>query len=166
MPSSLRCSLRSEQSLLAQRVTEGSADAGQSPVSVVAHFRKAQSWLDLRRKEEGTRLSCTGECRIRQPNYPDALKGIANPRGGPATVLEHTEGDTRSIWTSWTEDPITASDFALNGANKGVVLRYTFSRSSLTPSPNRYGELEWLVPFPVEGAEPTIVTKASPLAQW
>ena len=102
----------------------------------------------------------------RQPNYPDALKGIANPRGGPATVLEHTEGDTRSIWTSWTEDPITASDFALNGANKGVVLRYTFSRSSLTPSPNRYGELEWLVPFPVEGAEPTIVTKASPLAQW
>lgn len=35
-------------------------------------------------------------------HYPDALRGVAKPRGGPATPEDHCLGDTASEYTSWT----------------------------------------------------------------
>jgi hypothetical protein len=75
-------------------------------------------------------------------------------------------GDTRSAWTSWTESQAVASDFALNGTNKGVVLRQSFPQSNLVPSPNRFGEAEWLIRGRVEGAATSVVTPARPIPEW
>ena len=53
-----------------------------------------------------------------------------------------------------------------NGANKGVVLRQTFKRSELVPSPNRFGEAEWLLPREVKGADTAVVTHAKPVPEY
>lgn len=85
------------------------------------------------------------------PGYEDAVQGVARPRGGPASALEHNLGDTRSEFTSWTTDPEVARGFAGNG----VVLRVPMSsvRGQVVRSPDYFGESEVLLRGPVHGGE-------------
>ena len=84
------------------------------------------------------------------PAYENALNGIANPRGGSATALEHSLGNTESDFTSWTSDPDVALKFATgNFTTSGVVLTNTFAPGVANPvAPNVeaiMGESEYLV---------------------
>jgi hypothetical protein len=112
---------------------------------------------------QGSRKTSSGRTR-----FEDAKLGIAEPKGGPATAYEHSMlGDTKSPYVSWSKSPGEASIFALlYGANKGIVLRYTFKKSELVASPDRFGEQEWLVPFRVENAQPSWVTPGDPVPNW
>ncbi len=64
------------------------------------------------------------------PGYDNALKGIAEPRGGTNNLASHTGGQTNSPYTSWTTDRMVAQDFAMNGNGvgegngPGIVLSY------------------------------------------
>lgn len=80
-----------------------------------------------------------------------ALEGTALPRGGHATPAQHNEGDTRSIYTSWTTDISVAEDNAKYPTG-GVILTKKFPRSRLVESPDVYEESEVLVVGPVYGA--------------
>jgi RHS repeat-associated protein len=85
------------------------------------------------------------------PGYSDALQGVARPRGGPASALEHNMGDTRSEFTSWTTNLEVANGFAGNA----VVLRVpaTSVQSQVVRSADNFGEAEVLLRGPVRGAE-------------
>ncbi|WP_326808360.1 DUF6531 domain-containing protein [Streptomyces sp. NBC_01775] len=52
------------------------------------------------------------------PGYADALEGAAHPRGGPAGIVEHHGGNTRSEYTSWDTSRETAMRYA-RGASEG-----------------------------------------------
>ena len=87
------------------------------------------------------------------PGFQNALKGIAEPRGGTASAIEHNAYDTRSPFTSWTTDLKVAKDFA--GKN-GVILRIPNASTKayrLVASPDTYNESEVLVEGTVRGAE-------------
>lgn len=114
----------------------GSAQSGQaSSVSVAAE----------------TETSLYRGVATHHPGYEDAVQGVARPRGGPASALEHNLGDTRSEFTSWTTDPEVARGFAGNG----VVLRVPMSsvRGQVVRSPDYFGESEVLLRGPVHGGE-------------
>jgi RHS repeat-associated protein len=96
------------------------------------------------------------------PAFQNALRGVANPIGGWATMLEHSLGNTASNFTSWTSDPEVALQYATNrGTTSGVVLTNRFAQGTAIPvAPNIeaiMGESEYLVPGPTSGAS---VTKA------
>ncbi|MGP3978919.1 putative T7SS-secreted protein [Streptomyces sp. 8N114] len=64
------------------------------------------------------------------PGYADALNGTAHPRGGPADIVEHHRGNTRSEYTSWDTNPETAMRYARGAAEGrsdlgGVVLQHS-----------------------------------------
>lgn len=89
------------------------------------------------------------------PGYANALAGMAIPRGGNASAIEHAQGETDSPFTSWTSDFGVAESFATRESGSGVILSYTFPPGTAFPSPgNRMGfaESEYLVPGPVLGA--------------
>jgi hypothetical protein len=46
------------------------------------------------------------------PAYDDAVQGIVKPRGGSASMEAHHEGNTDSIYTSWTTSKQTALSYA------------------------------------------------------
>jgi RHS repeat-associated protein len=86
------------------------------------------------------------------PGFDDALNGIARPRGGTATPLEHNIGNTNSPYTSWSTSLSTAEGFA---GNRGVVLRIANGNGpgyTLVVSPDWYGEGEVLVQGTVTNA--------------
>jgi alpha-D-ribose 1-methylphosphonate 5-triphosphate synthase subunit PhnG len=94
------------------------------------------------------------------PGYGDALKGVAKPRGGNASAVDHVLGNTESKFTSWTSDLSTAESFAANQSGKGVMLSKSFSSGSLTVSPGNaagFGEAESLIRGTVSGATVTRV---------
>ena len=89
------------------------------------------------------------------PGYPNALIGMAVPRGGHSDPIRHALGDTESIFTSWTRIPTEANKWASYDGPGGVILIKQFHISQLVPSPNfKPGEGEFLVPFVVNGAKP------------
>ncbi|MFN0140348.1 MAG: RHS repeat domain-containing protein [Pyrinomonadaceae bacterium] len=81
-----------------------------------------------------------------------AKQGIALPRGGPASPREHNEGDTDSIFTSWTVEEGIATGRAKSWGTGGVVLSKKFPRSRLVQSPDNFDEGEVLVIGPVSGS--------------
>lgn len=70
------------------------------------------------------------------PGYENALEGIAKPRGGSATALEHNTLTTESNFTSWSTNPDVAENFALRTSGEGVVLTAKIPGSQLVKSPN------------------------------
>jgi RHS repeat-associated protein len=87
--------------------------------------------------------------------YEQAQLGNAFPRGGHSDPIRHSQGDTRSIFTSWTTDPDIAADFATRrGRVHGVVLMATFPITRITQSGTEIAEREreFLVKGPVTGA--------------
>jgi hypothetical protein len=62
--------------------------------------------------------------------YGDAKRGIVLPRGGPATEIQHLNGDTRSNFTSWTRRYSDAIARAWM-AGSGIVLYQHFPKSRL-----------------------------------
>ncbi len=64
----------------------------------------------------------------------------------------HNEGNTSSIFTSWTTNPAVAARFASIGGPGGVVHFKNFNIRQVVPSPDRYSEHEILVIGPVTGA--------------
>ncbi|OHT43947.1 DUF6443 domain-containing protein [Flavobacterium tructae] len=70
------------------------------------------------------------------PAYENATQGIAKPRGGNATALEHNTVTTESNYTSWTANPDVAENFALRTSGEGVVLTADIPNSQLVKSPN------------------------------
>jgi hypothetical protein len=85
-----------------------------------------------------------------------ARVGIAIPIGlinGHNDPAKHNDGNTNSIFTSWTLDKETASKWAtVNGAG-GVILEKQFSKGEYLPSPDAFNEKEFLVPGIVTGAK-------------
>ncbi|MFJ8062948.1 DUF6531 domain-containing protein [Streptomyces sp. NPDC096142] len=62
------------------------------------------------------------------PAYDDAVQGIAKPRGGSAGMEAHHDGNTDSIYTSWTTSKQTALSYARGAAEgrsdlPGVILQ-------------------------------------------
>ncbi|PKW10641.1 RHS repeat-associated core domain-containing protein [Streptomyces sp. 1222.5] len=62
------------------------------------------------------------------PAYDDAVEGIARPRGGSASMETHHDGNTDSIYTSWTTSKQTALAYARGAAEgrsdlPGVILQ-------------------------------------------
>ena len=96
---------------------------------------------------------------VGHPDYQNALKGIAVPRGGNATPEEHNNGDNNSIYTSWSFWPQVADKFGGRKGPGGVVLTKTFEWNEVVPSLDKFGQGEVLVPGIVTGA---IVTPATP----
>lgn len=98
------------------------------------------------------------------PGYENALQGIAKPRGGNATPLEHNTLTTESPYTSWSSNMSVAENFALRTSGEGVVLTADIPNSQLVQSPNLksvnlvqspgtiVSESETLVKGPVTGA--------------
>lgn len=76
--------------------------------------------------------------------YQDALQGIARPRGGPATPIQHNQGFTDSEYTSWTTSYQIALRKALNSNTKGqgIVLQKDFDEAEIILSPDTYAESE------------------------
>ena len=76
--------------------------------------------------------------------YQDALRGIARPRGGSATVAQHNRGNTRSEYTSWTTSYSIALRKALESdlTGQGIVLQTDFSETEIIASPDVYAESE------------------------
>ncbi len=70
------------------------------------------------------------------PGYENALEGIAKPRGGSATPLEHNTLTTESNYTSWTSNISVAENFGLRTSGQGVVLTAEIPNSKLVQSPN------------------------------
>ena len=87
-------------------------------------------------------------------HYPDALQGVARPRGGPASPEDHCLGDTASKYTSWTTNRTVAEQKALDAdlGSRGVILVKDFDADMLTSSPDYFGESEVLVTGTVTGA--------------
>ncbi|MFV3126483.1 RHS repeat-associated core domain-containing protein [Niveispirillum sp. KHB5.9] len=70
------------------------------------------------------------------PGFANALKGIAEPRSGNASITQHVFGNrTASGFTSWTSDFSTAEYFATKESGSGVVLSSSFNRGNLITSP-------------------------------
>ena len=80
-------------------------------------------------------------------HYQDAVNGIARPKGGTATPDDHNDGDTNSIFTSWTTNWQVAKDKALDRdlGGWGVVLQKDFHLTEIVASPDAYFESEFLV---------------------
>ncbi|WP_234542265.1 RHS repeat-associated core domain-containing protein [Streptomyces shenzhenensis] len=62
------------------------------------------------------------------PAYDDAVQGVAKPRGGNASMEAHHDGNTDSIYTSWTTSKQTALSYARGAAEgrrdlPGVILQ-------------------------------------------
>ncbi|GGS95685.1 hypothetical protein GCM10010270_79580 [Streptomyces violaceus] len=55
---------------------------------------------------------------VESPAFDNATRGIAIPRGGTASMLTHHDGNTNSIYTSWTTSKQTALQYA-RGAAEG-----------------------------------------------
>ena len=98
------------------------------------------------------------------PGYENALQGIAKPRGGNATPLEHNTLTTESPYTSWSSNISVAENFAYRTSGEGAVLTAEIPSSQLVNSPNLksvnlvqspgtiVSESETLVKGPVKGA--------------
>src|SRR6185295_18448688 len=92
----------------------------------------------------------------KSPAYEDATLGIAYPRGGDATPLEHNMGNTQSQFTSWTRTWSVAESAALDSyfgtTGRGVILTARIPMSRIVKSPDTRDEDEVLVKGPVTGA--------------
>jgi RHS repeat-associated protein len=91
------------------------------------------------------------------PGYANALKGIAEPRGGHVDSILHSLGDTKSAFTSWTTDINIARGFATNGGKEaGALLTKVVSKDSTVSVPANVqimmGEAEVLIQGTVRGA--------------
>lgn len=76
--------------------------------------------------------------------YQEALRGIARPRGGPATPAQHNQGFTDSDFTSWTTDCQVARKKALESDmnGRGIILQKDFDEAEIVLSPDAYAESE------------------------
>ncbi|MGP3633505.1 RHS repeat-associated core domain-containing protein [Streptomyces sp. 24-1644] len=97
------------------------------------------------------------------PAYADAARGIATPRGGPASMQTHHDGNTKSIYTSWTTTRETALRYARGAAEgrrdlPGVILQVKLPLGqpvypSIMFSSNLWEGTENLVEGMVQGAK-------------
>ena len=86
------------------------------------------------------------------PGLADAHEGTAYPIGGHSDPIEHNDGNTNSIFTSWTTEWGTARFFATKYGQGGVILTADIPASQIVASPNTYDEHEVLVVGPVLNA--------------
>lgn len=89
-----------------------------------------------------------------------AMMGVAIPlgiEGGHAEPATHNDGDSFSIYTSWTTQKSVAELFAWKGGAGGVVMTKRFKISETIYSPDHYGEGEVLIIGVVRDAEVEIV---------
>jgi RHS repeat-associated protein len=95
--------------------------------------------------------------------YKQALNKVALPGNekGSWNPKKHNTGNTaNSIFTSWTTDERVADYFGVKSQDgKGVVLKKTFNRSEVVPSPDYFSQGEWLIPGAVVADQ---VRKANP----
>jgi hypothetical protein len=94
------------------------------------------------------------------PAYDAATEGVAEARGGEASALDHSLGNTNSPFTSWTSNYEVAQDFAsVGGSQPGVILTRTFAPGeAMQVAPNveeMMQESEYLVRGRVSGATVT-----------
>jgi photosystem II stability/assembly factor-like uncharacterized protein len=93
------------------------------------------------------------------PDYLNALKGVATPLGGStghSDPNKHNEGNTLSVFTSWSLSRQIANQYATVNSAGGVVLVKQFYIYETVPSPDHYEEFEILVPGVVTGARVTL----------
>lgn len=97
--------------------------------------------------------------------YSYAQLGIAMPRLGTASPLEHIHGNTRSGYTSWTSNIMVAWEFATHSSSmgrcNGIILVTTLNTQLMEgkeviptaslPEGDLYGEDEYLIFGPVYG---------------
>jgi len=93
------------------------------------------------------------------PAFEDATQGIAVPRGGNASLLDHSLGNTESEFTSWTSDYEVALFRATNnGERSGVILTNTFPNGAAIQASESVEavmqESEFLVRGRIVGASP------------
>ena len=95
------------------------------------------------------------------PDYPNALRGEAHPKGGHENPVAHNNGDNSSIFTSWSVNPWIAWSFATKQGkeNGGLVLIKQVHVSEITPSPDKFFQGEVLLRGIVRGAIPIPVLK-------
>lgn len=65
---------------------------------------------------------------VMHPGYDDAVRGVAKPRGGSASMEAHHNNNTQSIYTSWDTNRNTALQYARGAAEgrsdlPGVILQ-------------------------------------------
>lgn len=92
----------------------------------------------------------------KHPDLPNARLGMAIPwglNGGHSSPTKHNENENYSIFTSWTLSDKIAKGWATERGLGGVLLTKKFKLSQLVPSPDRFDELEVLVPGVVTGAK-------------
>lgn len=90
---------------------------------------------------------------MRYSQFRDAMRGIVRPIGGHSDPLAHQQGDTASIFTSWTTDFATARIFASMGDATGIVLKAEVPVSMTRVGPIDLGEHERLVVGVVDWAK-------------
>jgi RHS repeat-associated protein len=96
----------------------------------------------------------------KHPDLPNALLGIAIPwglNGGHSNPTKHNENENYSIFTSWTLNESIAKGWATERGAGGVLLTKKFKLHQLVPSPDRFDELEILVPGVVTGADSKVL---------
>jgi hypothetical protein len=88
------------------------------------------------------------------PAAADAAQGTARPRGGHSNPDKHNDGDTESIFTSWTTDESVATTHADKYRGEGgTVLSKEIPNDRLVRSPDNHTESEVLVVGDVTGAD-------------
>lgn len=70
------------------------------------------------------------------PAYENVTQGVATPKGGTATPVEHNLGNTNSDFTSWTTNPEVAKNFALRTSGEGIIMEAQVPSSQMVTSPS------------------------------
>ena len=101
------------------------------------------------------------------PGYESAKDGIARPVGGNSTPWMHRDGQTNSVYTSWTTNLSVAYQYAtrgLYGTCDGIILvkKVDLNNDRITeidkvPGGDLYNEYEILIKGMMNGAVPILV---------
>lgn len=106
--------------------TKGSVAATESSIAKgVAATASAEGSMTLYRGVNST-----------SPAYENATQGVAIPKGGTATAVEHNLGNTNSNFTSWTTNPEVAKNYALRTSGEGVIMQAEVPISQTVASPS------------------------------
>jgi RHS repeat-associated protein len=151
------------QLLIEIALTEAIGGGPEDPfadAAVLAEIEYAEGATALDSAVEDEMITLYRGVDAAHPGYANATNGVALPRGGNASLLEHVLGNTESEYTSWSSDYEVAQKFGTRESGSGVVLTKTVPRSTAIESPGNalgFGESEYLIPGPVSDAQVTRV---------